>query len=473
MRRNGIQPFSRLPHRIVFTSVFSEARDAIFVFAPRVFKATLSFVIVAGLLASGVNAPISQSSLAANGIQDERKQLEDELRQVEQQIGEYESTISDLKSQASTLKNELKRLDVQIAQINLRIKATNLSLEKLNSEILETQNQIAVTESDIEFQKQALAQTLRTIYQEESASLVEILMRNPKFSDFFVELNSLLVIQDATRQALNQITDLKNKLLDQKETLSFERADVLALKELNEAQQVALKSTRGDKDRLLKVTAGKETQYQGLLKESQKAAADIRNRIFQLLGGGELTFENALDLAKLAESATGVRAAFILAILTRESALGKYVGSCPYYDPAKNRYYMHPTRDVPVFLKITKELNLDPNDVKVSCPNTDGAYGGAMGPAQFIPSTWAIYASAVTAYGGGNPPSPWNNRDAFLATAIYLKELGADKGIVSAEREAAARYYAGGRWRRFLWTYGDWVVSKASSYQKDINILEG
>ena len=66
-------------------------------------------------------------------------------------------------------------------------------------------------------------------------------------------------------------------------------------------------------------------------------------------------------------------------------------------------------------------------------------FGGAMGPAQFIPSTWKLYENKVMAYTGKSYADPWNLTDSFAASAIYLKALGG--GSTSGEYSAASRYY--------------------------------
>ncbi|MCL5011971.1 MAG: lytic murein transglycosylase [Patescibacteria group bacterium] len=438
-------------------------------------------VALISFLFSFVYAPMSGNQLLAAQSKDaQRAALESQLKDLESQIAQHEALIAQYQKQGNTLQGEIKSLNAKIATLNLQIKTITLNLNKLNDDIQVTKTKITQTEGDINQYKDSLSNILQTLYEREQRNTLELVLENPRFSDFFLDVNSFLAVQDNLRETLEKIISLKNDLMDQKESLSNQYDDISQLKAYQEAQAKSVAKTESDKKQLLAVTKGQEAKYQQIVAEKKKTAAQIRSQLYELIGGGELSFGDAYNLAKIAADATGVRAALILAVLDRESALGRNVGKCkydvnPYYPAqANNPTTMHPRRDIPVFLQITQSLGLDPESVFVSCPiPRDGAYGGAMGPAQFLPSTWVGYADRILSVTGSSPANPWSNRDAFVATALYLKDHGAAGGSAYAEKVAAAQYYAGSNYKSFINSYGARVVDRAAEFQDDINVLNG
>ncbi|MDP2629459.1 MAG: lytic murein transglycosylase [Candidatus Harrisonbacteria bacterium] len=428
-----------------------------------------------------VVAPYGGDLYAAQDSSSERARLEKELAEINKEIAQYSNIVAEYRKQGSTLEGEIKRLEDKIAYLNTQIRSITLTLEKLGYEIQDTQSKIGSTESRLDRTREALSLALQSMYESEQESLVAILLKSPNLSDFFSEFNDLLDLQQSLNEVIIEMTQLRNTLTEEKEQLAIQESDAIALARFQKEQKDAILNTKGEKDSLLEDTKGKEDAYKKILQEKEKTAAEIRQRIFTLLGGGQMTFAQAYDFARMAQNLTGTRAAFLLAILDKESALGSNVGKCrydinPYYpDRASNPTTMHPTRDIPAFLKITAELGRDPIETLVSCPiPQDGAHGGAMGPSQFIPSTWLGYEDRVAQLTGSKPADPWRNADAFVATGLYIADsLNSCSQFSGVEQErcAAARYYAGGNWQRHLWTYGERVVSRAAQFEEDIKII--
>ena len=197
-------------------------------------------------------------------------------------------------------------------------------------------------------------------------------------------------------------------------------------------------------------------------------------------GSPSISFEKSLEYANSASRLTGVRAAYILAIISQESDLGRNIGQCNLpNDPPSDRWQavMKPSRDHEPYLAITAELGLDPEKMPVSCPLRDRykrriGWGGAMGPAQFIPSTWMLYKDEVARLISHSPANPWSPQDAFVASGLLSKDNGAI-GTRENERVAAAKYFAGGNWNTSLGrSYASQVLARADTYQEQIDLLQ-
>jgi membrane-bound lytic murein transglycosylase B len=318
------------------------------------------------------------------------------------------------------------------------------------------------------------------VYEADRKSLIEILLTEKTLSGFFDNLMYLDLLNLKTQELLGIVQKLKNSLEDQKLVLEKEKENLERILKMQMLQKQESEGLKKDKEYLSKLT---ETQYQTLLvkkKEVEKEAAKIRARIFELIGVTQApTFGEAYELAKWIEKIIGVRPAFLLAVLTQESNIGRNVGQCFVKDQKtgqgirvktgeKVERVMHPTRDIPHFLNITRELGRDPFNTLVSCPMSFG-WGGAMGPAQFIPSTWIKYKDRVKQITGS--ADPWNVKDAFVAAALYLADYGAVNGNIESERKAAMIYFSGTTNQKYSF-YANSVMSIASRYEEDIKILE-
>lgn len=431
-----------------------------------------------------VSAPIFFSPREAEALDDEEKaKLEKELGEIEKEIAQYEKVLATTQQEKQTLQNKINELKQKAAKINLQIESTNVNLNYLNVQIDETIASITKTTDKVSQTKENLATLLQTLYQLKQTSFIEILLGTDELSEFFDYTNALNSIQERIQENINELKDLRITLDNQNQELGASREETQTLLAMQLLQKDDLAKTQKEKVNLLDITKGNEAKYQQLLTVSQQKANEIRSRIYDLLGvKTQVTFGEALDIANWISSRLGIRPAFLLAILTQESNLGKNVGTCNRPgDPYEKSWQvvMKPdSRDA--FLQITKELGLDPNTTPISCPINSpsrgliagkNSWGGAMGPAQFMPKTWLAYKDKVAQTTGHNPPNPWDVRDSFTAAASYLANWGATNQTRDAEWRAAMIYFSGSTNTRYRF-YGDSVMVIADRYAQDIAALK-
>jgi membrane-bound lytic murein transglycosylase B len=438
-------------------------------------KQTIILGLILALVPAWVSFAQSTDSTVSTDQQTSDAQkaaLQQQLDQIQQEILQYEHQLAGVQSQKNTLNNKLKALNVTKNKVTLEIQATSLNIQNITQQVSDTQSQIADAMQQIASLREKIRNLLPEIYDKDQQSTIEMLLNNDGLIGFYSELDAYEQINKNLGDLLANL-DLESKQLvaeqNQLEDQNQQQQNLLSIQSL---QNDNLKANITEQNTLLTQTKGQESAYQATLVDKRAAAAKIQSRLYELFGvgsGNQINFGQAVAIAKYVSGVTGVRAAFLLAILTQESNLGKNVGTCnrPGDPPSKSyKVIMKPDRDIPPFLQITADLGLDPNVTPVSCPGRVG-WGGAMGPAQFIPSTWMGYKDQVAAI-TGKSANPWDIRDAFIAAGVKLKSQGGDS--VSGEWAAAMRYFSGGTNLRFRF-YGDNVVATANRYQADIDAL--
>ncbi len=420
--------------------------------------------------------PIFAEDTLLQQTEAEKVQLQQQLNDIEAQIIQLQQQLSTIAGQKNTLQNKIKQLQSQQATLSLQIKATNLQITRLGGQLTQTKAAINDNVLKIQLLQEQIAQFIRAINEYDDYPFIYMVVAEDNLLDAFNSVEQYSQIFSSVKDVLEKIQQTKAQLDQQAETLTQQQEDARNLLSIKTLQQQQLSGSVSTQNSLLKETKGKESTYQAILTDNRKKATEIRNRLYQLLGiSTQITFGQAVEIAKWASEQTGVRAAFLLAILTQESNLGKNVGTCNRAgDPPEKswRVVMKPSRDHEPFKTITDELGLDIDTTPVSCPMRDSkgnqiGWGGAMGPAQFIPSTWMGYKDKVAAI-TGKTANPWDIRDAFIAAAIKLKAGGA--GSVSGEWKAAMLYFSGSTNTKYRF-YGDSVVSMANQYQADIDSL--
>ena len=382
-------------------------------------------------------------------VQDDIAARQKQIDELQKQIDDYQLQIAETSGKAKTLSGEISRLTATIQKFQLEIKSLALSIQQTDGAIKSTQESIEQTERDIETRKLALGESIRSINSIDKQKLTLVFFEHDQISDFF---NNVRQVQDAQATLRNNIIamkELKITLEQRDDELRQKKTELQTLKSFQQGQKADLDQQKSYKDKILKVTKGEEQKYQELVKKNQRDIEAIRAQITYLQQAG-ISVEDVLKYGELAAIRVGIRSSYLIAVLEVESKLGQNVGRCNRAgDPPEKSYraIMKPDRDIEPFIQITQQLGLPTDTTAVSCPQfVNGkqyGWGGAMGPAQFIPSTWMGYRDEVARITGRSPANPWNIEDAFTAAAAKLARGGATDKTRASEVAASKAYYSG------------------------------
>lgn len=411
---------------------------------------------------------------AQESIEERKVRLRNELDQVEKEIQQQQQALNKTRAESSSIERDISILEGEINQAQLEIRRMEITIEQLGKDITNRTLTIEELDEKISRSKESLGQLMRETDEMDSLSLIEVLLAHENLTDFFVQLDDFDSIRSALDVSLDDIRDLQQQNREERQQLSGERDEVSNARAAIEAQKNKILANQSELERLLSIKRGEEQTYESVIAERERRANEIRSALFALRDSAAIPFGRALTLANQAQQVTGVRPAFLLAIIQQESELGQNVGTCNRPGDSQTWRDIMPgpndnswRDDQTNFQKITSDLGISPDGVPLSCPWGNG-WGGAMGPAQFIPTTWLEYAPRIRAATGATP-DPWEPSHAFMASSLYLSDLGAGAGTYTAERTAALKYYAGSNWNNPKNAfYGDQVMNKVQDIQQNM-----
>ncbi len=449
-------------------------------------KFLLAFVLVLPFVYSGFDVLVPIQETHAETLDEREKRLQKELADLEKELAALDASLNKQKQQTGSLQRDVSVLQTEIQQKKLQIEKKNKLIKNLAGEIAQKGKVIGDLSEELTREQASMGRILRSMNEVEEYSFTEFMASSKTVSEMFGDLDLFEHLHGLLQNSAETIASLKEKTAEEKEALEEKKKSEADVKYALEQDRKKVEQKEAEKKTLVQVSKTQEKSYEQVIADRKAQAAKIRAALFELRGQSGISFGDAYEYAKIAGNKTGVRPAYILAILKQESNIGKNVGTCNRPgDKLPWKDIMHgPTSgswrdDQTVYLAITSKLGIKPDGQPLSCPIIIGGkpsgWGGAMGPSQFIPTTWKSYENRIAQTVGATVANPWNPNHAITATALYVKDLGAAGKTYTAERNAACKYYSGrgcatpGVQNAF---YGNAVMSHAEAIQAQIDVLE-
>lgn len=453
-------------------------------------KALLAVIVVIGSIASvhfvTTEAAEALPDVCANPQDAAQQKNCRDLAALYADIAEKEKELAAQKRNTNSISGEVTSLQKEIEKAQLDIRKKNLEISTLAKDITNKSNTIVQLSRELNREKSSLAQIIRKKNELDSYTMFEYLLSSENVSEFYGDADSFDFIQGSLAKSFNDIMFLQGKTDAERRALMERKNQEDDIKYSLEQSKKEVEVKKNEKSNLLTISKNKEKTYEQVIADRKAEATKIRSELIRFQGSGiqsrSISFGEAYDYAKNASAKTGVRPAFIMAIMQQETGFGANVGGCNirngetgegiYIRTGNPSIRNMVPGNFPNFVKITSALGLDWKTTPISCVAMNNGvpygFGGAMGYTQFIPNTWMGVEARVRANLGVSVANPWNPEHAVMATAVFLRDLGAQAQTYTTEYNAACRYYGSCA----VHAYGTSVMNKAASIQITIDRLE-
>ena len=263
--------------------------------------ATGAFLLLAALPVGGLPQARAARIDELNNLIGEKQS---EIRSLEAEIAGYQLQIDQNVSQGKTLKAEIARLEAKIKKLNADVRLTQRKIDAAELTIEKISTEIGEKKRDIFSRHEMLAEILKTIYQTEADSVVEVMLKHKEFSDFFNDMEYIGSLESSVEYDLETLKILKADLEERQGLAEDQKKRLTALEREFLDRKTLEENTQKGKNQLLAVTKNKETEYQKLLKDREAKRAEIVEEIRRV----EDELKKLIDPASLPEPKRGVLA---------------------------------------------------------------------------------------------------------------------------------------------------------------------
>lgn len=245
----------------------------------KIFKNTI-LVFIAGIIL------FMPTMLIASELDDllrEQDQLEAEIRRNQAIVDQTGKSIKNLE-------NQLAVVDAQIAKSQASLSLTYTQIEITEKEISSLENQITDQQNKLDEQKDILWAGMMVLYKEKDTSMIETILSSENFSDVVNRNFYLNSIEDQVVESMDEITEIRDKLAQNKKDLELKQADLIILAQKQETEKNNLRLDQQAKNTILTQTQGEQANYKNFLSKLQSQATKLSQDIYDLrkkMGGDE------------------------------------------------------------------------------------------------------------------------------------------------------------------------------------------
>lgn len=223
-------------------------------------------------------AIVPNSVFAQTEIDRLQTQIQDRstrLIEIEKEIAKFNADLKVVGAEKNTLQKAINQLELERKKVGAEIAKTQNLISSTDLEINKLILEINRTEEEVDKTSEAIAETIRSLYKNDDNSLIELILRTERLSDFWSSFEAHESVRNSMSEKVDKLSSFQKLLEEQRESTTEKRSNLVSLKNQYDDQTTVLANNKEERAKLLEVTKKEEKSYQQLLADRKQARESI------------------------------------------------------------------------------------------------------------------------------------------------------------------------------------------------------
>jgi len=248
------------------------------------------------------SVPFMLSAQTAQELQGQINSHQAQIEALNKEIAAFEKELTQVGAKKQTLQTAVNSLDISVKKTQAKVKAKQSQIATTELEIQQLSGEISNKEQSITLDSAAIAETVRSMYEIEKASMVEMMLANDSVADLWDDTESVRTVQETMQTHVQSLQSAKQVLTEDREETEKKRGQLVQQKGELASEEQSLVVQKKEQTNLLTQTKNQESTYQALLTQKRTAKATFESALNEL----ESKLQYTLDPARLPPAGKGI-----------------------------------------------------------------------------------------------------------------------------------------------------------------------
>jgi murein DD-endopeptidase MepM/ murein hydrolase activator NlpD len=228
--------------------------------------------------------------------------LSDQIKQLDAEILAINRKLTTTTSQKISLKNELAKIETTRQKLLTELSKTAKQIQVSTNNIAILSTEIGAKENNIDRDQLEISESLRSLANLETDSLLEIAFAGGDLSDILERTETLNQLSASLVHNIKNLRTNKADLENKRSTTEQEKKLLTGLKEQLNDQKQLVEETKKEKNTLLTQTSNQESAYQKMLADRLAKKKAVEEEMADI----ERQIKIAIDPSSLPKTGTGI-----------------------------------------------------------------------------------------------------------------------------------------------------------------------